>query len=145
MDEIVTHAEDCGAVLVADECRATGAGIADAVISGLVERGYTGRMRTVRSADCYIPSACRRRGAALDEDEIVRGVKGVLSMSRAVVLCPGRGPTPRPPSDPWTPTTSSCGSPSSAGETSGSSRSWPWTRRIASNPRGTCDRRTCRP
>jgi 2-oxoisovalerate dehydrogenase E1 component len=79
MDEILTHAEDCGAVLVADECRATGAGIADAVISGLVERGYTGRMRTVRSADTYIPLGPAADVVLLSEDDIVRGVKEVLS------------------------------------------------------------------
>ena len=32
-DEILRHAHACGRVLVADECRATGAGIADALIA----------------------------------------------------------------------------------------------------------------
>jgi 2-oxoisovalerate dehydrogenase E1 component len=79
MDEILRHAEDCGAVLVADECRATGAGIADAVISGLVERGYSGRMRTARSADTYIPLGPAADLVLLSEDDIIAGAKEVAS------------------------------------------------------------------
>ena len=79
MHEILRHAEDCGAVLVADECRATGAGIADAVISGLVERGYSGRMRTARSADTYIPLGPAADVVLLSEADILAGVKEGVS------------------------------------------------------------------
>ena len=40
------------------------------MISGLVERGYTGRMRTVRSADTYIPLGPAADVVLLSEDDI---------------------------------------------------------------------------
>lgn len=55
MDAIREHANACGKVLVADECRATGGGIADTVIAGLAEQGFTGPMRSVRAVDTYVP------------------------------------------------------------------------------------------
>ena len=79
MEAIHEHAEECGAVLVADECRATGAGIADAVVSGLVERGYRGRIRTARSADSYIPLGPAADVVLLSEDDIVDGATEVLA------------------------------------------------------------------
>ncbi|MBK8313326.1 MAG: hypothetical protein IPL01_04475 [Acidobacteria bacterium] len=43
LDAVKHHAEECGAVLVADECRATAGGIADAVIASLAENDFHGR------------------------------------------------------------------------------------------------------
>ena len=79
MEQILEHADECGAVLVADECRATGAGIADAVVSGLVERGYRGRLRTARSADTYIPLGPAADVVLLSEEDIVAGAREVTS------------------------------------------------------------------
>jgi 2-oxoisovalerate dehydrogenase E1 component len=73
LPEVAAHAADCGAVLVADECRATGGGIADALIAGLVEGGFTGPMRSVRSADSYVPLGPAADTVLLSEDEIVAG------------------------------------------------------------------------
>ena len=70
MDAIRAHAEDCGAVLVADECRATGAGVADAIVVGLVEGGFNGRLSTVRSADSYIPLGAAAEVVLMSEDDI---------------------------------------------------------------------------
>ena len=78
MDAIRAHADECGAVLVVDECRATGAGVADAIVSGLVEDGYRGRLRTLRSADCYIPLGAAAEVTLLDEDEIVEAAQEVV-------------------------------------------------------------------
>jgi len=55
MAAVVAEASVVGRVLVADEARATAGGIADAVIAGLVEAGFRGPMRSVRSADSYVP------------------------------------------------------------------------------------------
>lgn len=55
LQAIEEEAARCGAVLVADECRATGGGIADAVLAHLAECGYAGRLGTVRAADSYVP------------------------------------------------------------------------------------------
>jgi 2-oxoisovalerate dehydrogenase E1 component len=50
------------AVLVVDECRRTGGGIADAVIADLAEQGYEGALRSVRAPDSFVPL-----GPAADE------------------------------------------------------------------------------
>ncbi len=78
MDAIHQHAEQCGAVLVADECRANAAGIADSVIAALVERGFRGRIASVRSADTYIPLGAAAEVVLMDEDQIVTGAQEVL-------------------------------------------------------------------
>jgi len=65
------HASTCGAVLVADECRATGGGIADAVIADLAEGGYRGRLASVRAADSYVPLGPAAGAVLLSEDDIV--------------------------------------------------------------------------
>ena len=85
LDAVHTHADDCGRVLVADECRATGAGIADAVVAGLVERGFTGPLGTVRSVESYVPLGPAADAVLLDEDDIV-------AAARELALREGGGP-----------------------------------------------------
>ncbi|QDV05558.1 Pyruvate dehydrogenase E1 component subunit beta [Planctomycetes bacterium Poly30] len=79
MEAIRAHADECGAVLVADECRATAAGPADAIICGLVEGGFRGRIKSVRSADTYIPLGDAANIVLLSEDDIVRATREVLA------------------------------------------------------------------
>jgi 2-oxoisovalerate dehydrogenase E1 component len=69
-DAVRAHASECGAVLVADECRATGAGIADAVIAALAEGGYGRPLRSVRAADSFVPLGPAADLVLLSEDEI---------------------------------------------------------------------------
>jgi 2-oxoisovalerate dehydrogenase E1 component len=69
---IEEHAEACGRMLVVDECRATGAGIADAVIARLAESGSPVRARSVRAADCYVPLGSATAAVLVGEDEITR-------------------------------------------------------------------------
>jgi 2-oxoisovalerate dehydrogenase E1 component len=73
MAALVEHAQACAAVLVADEGRATGGGIADAVIAGLAEQGYRGPLASVRSADSYVPLGPAADMVLLSEDDIVKG------------------------------------------------------------------------
>jgi 2-oxoisovalerate dehydrogenase E1 component len=68
---VAEQASQVGAVLVADECRATGGGIADAVLADLAERGYDRPMRSVRSADSYVPLGPAADLVLLAEDDIV--------------------------------------------------------------------------
>jgi 2-oxoisovalerate dehydrogenase E1 component len=74
---VLEHARACGRVLVADECRATGAGPADALIARLVEGGFGGRVASVRSADSYIPLGDAAQLVLLSEADIVAGALGV--------------------------------------------------------------------
>lgn len=71
------HAADCGRVLVVDECRATGAGIADAVIADLAEHGYQGRIKSVRGMDSYIPLADAANLVLIDEEQILNAAREV--------------------------------------------------------------------
>jgi len=75
MDAIELHARQCGRVFVADECRATGGGIADAVIAGLVERGFRGELGSARAADSYVPLGAAAACVLVSEDDIVAGVR----------------------------------------------------------------------
>ncbi len=58
-------------VLVVDECRSTGGGIADAVVAGLAEHGGQARLRSIRAWDTYIPLGPAADAVLLSEDDIV--------------------------------------------------------------------------
>jgi 2-oxoisovalerate dehydrogenase E1 component len=72
VEALRAHAAQCDAVLVVDECRATGAGIADAVIADLVEHGDgTGRIRSVRAVDSFVPLGTATAAVLVGVDQIV--------------------------------------------------------------------------
>ena len=73
------HARECGAVLVADECRATGGGVADALVAHLAEAGYPGRLGSARSADSYVPLGKAADLVLLSEDDVVEGARRLLA------------------------------------------------------------------
>ena len=77
-EAIRTHAEACGRVLVVDECRATGGGIADAVIARLAESSSAVRARSVRAADTYVPLGSAKAAVLVGEDEIVAAAQDIL-------------------------------------------------------------------
>jgi 2-oxoisovalerate dehydrogenase E1 component len=64
------HARECRAVLVADECRATGGGVAEALIAHLAEARYPGRLGSVRAADSYVPLGPAADTVLIDERQI---------------------------------------------------------------------------
>ncbi len=70
-EAISRHANECGRLLVADECRATGGGIAEAVIANLVENGFKGAMRSLRAVDSYVPLGSAANLVLISEDQIV--------------------------------------------------------------------------
>jgi 2-oxoisovalerate dehydrogenase E1 component len=74
-EEIRKHADDCGQVLVVDECRRTGGGIADAVISELAENGYGGKLRSVRAADSFVPLGAAANTVLVGEDDIIQAAR----------------------------------------------------------------------
>ncbi len=73
IDGVAKHAAECEGVLVVDECRATGGGVADAIVAGLVEGGVRVAVRSVRSADSYVPLGPATDAVLLGEDQIVAG------------------------------------------------------------------------
>ena len=66
------HLASTPAVLVVDECRATGGGVADAVVARLAEEGYGGRLGSVRSADTYVPLGPAAHAVLVSADDVVR-------------------------------------------------------------------------
>ena len=66
-----THARECGRVLVVDECRATGAGVADALVAHLAEGGFPGPVRSVRAADSFVPLGPASSLVLVTEEEIL--------------------------------------------------------------------------
>ena len=66
-------------VLVVDECRATGAGVADALVAHLAERDLGARLRSVRAADSFVPLGSATAAVLVGEPEIVRAAREVLA------------------------------------------------------------------
>jgi 2-oxoisovalerate dehydrogenase E1 component len=69
LSAVSEHATRCRAVLVADECRASG-GIADTVVAHLLSENYTEPIAAVRSADSYVPLGPSADRVLLSEQEI---------------------------------------------------------------------------
>ena len=73
------HAQECKRVVVVDECRATGAGIADALIAALAESGYDRPVASVRAADTYVPLGPAADLVLVSETDIVERVRKVCA------------------------------------------------------------------
>lgn len=78
MDAVKRHANECGRVVVADECRATGGGVAEAIIAGLAEEGFEGKLSSVRAVDSYVPLAAAANLVLISDRQIIETVKGVM-------------------------------------------------------------------
>jgi len=72
------EAQSARAVLVVDECRASGAGIADAVVAHLAESDYAGRLRSVRAADSFIPLGPPAATVLVNTEEIVAAAREAI-------------------------------------------------------------------
>ena len=78
-DAIRHHAAACRSILVVDECRATAAGIADAVIADLAEQGIGGRLGSVRARDTYIPLGPAANSVLVQEPDIIERALALTS------------------------------------------------------------------
>ena len=77
VDDLVREAEACGRVLVVDETRRSG-GVSEAVITALVDRGFTGRIARVASEDSYIPLGAAANHVLVSEADIERAALALL-------------------------------------------------------------------
>ncbi|MGH2386040.1 MAG: alpha-ketoacid dehydrogenase subunit beta, partial [Candidatus Limnocylindria bacterium] len=68
---IRSHASEVGTVVVIDECRATGAGVADAIVADLAEHGIGRRVVSVRAADSFVPLGPATSAVLVGVDQIV--------------------------------------------------------------------------
>jgi 2-oxoisovalerate dehydrogenase E1 component len=78
LEALERHAAECKTLLVVDECRATGGGIAEAVIAHFAERGLGKKMKSVRAADTYVPLGSATSCVLVGEDEIVAAAKEIV-------------------------------------------------------------------
>ncbi len=76
------HRETAGAraVVVVDECRRTGGGVAEAVVAELAEAGHPGRLSSVRAADSYVPLGPAANLVLIQTPDIVRGVMEAVAV-----------------------------------------------------------------
>lgn len=77
MDEVFEHAMDVGRVLVVDETRQSG-GVGEAVLSGLVERGWGGVARRVAAHDTFVPLGDASKLVLVSEDQIIDAATTML-------------------------------------------------------------------
>ena len=66
-------------VVVVDECRATGAGVADAILAHLAERGVDRPVASVRAADSYVPLGPLADHVLVQEDDIVAAAHALVA------------------------------------------------------------------
>ena len=77
-DELLDHARDVGRVLVVDETRHQG-GAGEAVVTALVEAGYTGRLARVAARDSFVPLGEAANLVLVDEDEVAAAVRALVA------------------------------------------------------------------
>jgi 2-oxoisovalerate dehydrogenase E1 component len=70
-DAIRAHAAEVGAVVVVDECRATGGGVADAIVADLAEQRIAKRLASVRAVDSFVPLGPATAAVLVGVDQIV--------------------------------------------------------------------------
>jgi 2-oxoisovalerate dehydrogenase E1 component len=70
-EAIREDATEIGSVLVVDECRATGGGVADAIVADLAERKIGRRYASVRAVDSFVPLGPATSAVLVGVDQIV--------------------------------------------------------------------------
>jgi 2-oxoisovalerate dehydrogenase E1 component len=71
LEAIREHASDVGTVVVVDECRATGGGVADAIVADLGERRIGRKVASVRAVDSFVPLGPATSAVLVGVDQIV--------------------------------------------------------------------------
>ncbi|MGH2782572.1 MAG: transketolase C-terminal domain-containing protein, partial [Thermoleophilaceae bacterium] len=81
-EAIRTHAAEVGTVVVVDECRATGGGVADAIVADLAERRIGRRLGSVRAVDSFVPLGPATAAVLVDVDQVVAAAVAAVSRRR---------------------------------------------------------------
>lgn len=76
-EDLLTTANATGRVLVVDETRRSG-GVSEAVVTALVDAGFTGKLSRVTSEDSFIPLGSAAHHVLLDEATIEREAHALL-------------------------------------------------------------------
>jgi 2-oxoisovalerate dehydrogenase E1 component len=78
-EALVAAARGRRGVLVVDECRRTGGGIAEAVIAELAERGIGGSLQSLRAPDTYVPLGDAANLVLIQTPYIVARIQGMAA------------------------------------------------------------------
>ena len=73
------QAQSIDAVLVVDECRRTGGGVADAIVADLAEAGIGRRLWSVRAVDSFVPLGTATSAVLVGVDQIVAAALTTVS------------------------------------------------------------------
>jgi 2-oxoisovalerate dehydrogenase E1 component len=76
------EAADVGTVVVVDECRATGGGVADAIVADLAEHRIGRRLASVRAVDSFVPLGPATSAVLVGVDQIVAASVAAISRRR---------------------------------------------------------------
>ena len=71
IEAIRSHATDVGTVVVVDECRATGAGVADAIVADLAEQRIGRKLASIRAVDSFVPLGPATSAVLVGVDQII--------------------------------------------------------------------------
>ncbi|HEX7171916.1 MAG TPA: thiamine pyrophosphate-dependent enzyme [Candidatus Limnocylindria bacterium] len=82
LDAIRAEAAEIGTVLVVDECRATGGGVADAIVADLAERRIGRRYASVRAVDSFVPLGPATAAVLVGVDQIVAAAVAAVARRR---------------------------------------------------------------
>jgi 2-oxoisovalerate dehydrogenase E1 component len=80
IEAVRTHAAEIGSVVVVDECRATGGGVADAIVADLAEHRIGRRLGSVRAVDSFVPLGPSTSAVLVGVDQVVAA--GVASLTK---------------------------------------------------------------
>ncbi len=78
-EAIAVHVGECAATLVVDECRETGGGPSEAILSDLLLRGVQRPIGRLCAADSYVPLGGATDCVLVTEDQIVRQAEELVS------------------------------------------------------------------
>jgi 2-oxoisovalerate dehydrogenase E1 component len=84
VEAIREHAADVGPVLVVDECRATGGGVADAIVADLAEHRIGKRLASVRAVDSFVPLGPATSAVLVGTDQIVAAAVAAVGKRKHV-------------------------------------------------------------
>ncbi len=79
LDELRAHAAEVGSVLVVDECRRTGGGVADAIVADLAEHASRGPVASVRAIDSFVPLGTSTSAVLVNTKQIVASARRLLA------------------------------------------------------------------
>lgn len=79
IEAIREQAAAIGAVLVVDECRRTGGGVADAIVADLAEASIGRRLWSVRAVDSFVPLGTATSAVLVGVDQIVAAALTTVS------------------------------------------------------------------